>query len=102
MTSAEIETFHRELTDKMYDYLQLTQRYLIPMMLLGRNLSDTVISRSPEQADEIPFSFEVVYVTVEDSVRKFLQNILLWLESDALDQTVQSEKFLVAWRTSRM
>ncbi|CAI5645021.1 unnamed protein product [Oreochromis niloticus] len=88
----EVETFCRELTDKIYDHLQSTQRYSLPVMLLGRSLSDSVISRSPEPTGELPFSPEVLYVTVEDSVQKFLQNILLWLENDALDETVQSDK----------
>ncbi|CAI5647709.1 unnamed protein product [Oreochromis niloticus] len=89
--SAEIEMFCRELTDKMYDHLQSNQRYLLPVMLSGRSLSDSVISRCAEPTDELPFSPEVLYVTVEDSVQKFVQNIILWLENDALDKTVQSD-----------
>ncbi|XP_026009468.1 uncharacterized protein LOC113013080 [Astatotilapia calliptera] len=88
----EIEMFSRELTDKVYDHLQSTERYVLPVMLSGKCLSDSVISRSAEPTDELPFSPEVLYVTVEDSVQKFLQNTLLWLENDALDQTVQSDK----------
>ncbi|CAI5647361.1 unnamed protein product [Oreochromis niloticus] len=87
----EIEMFCRELTDKVYDHLQLTERYVLPVMPSGRSLSDSVISRSAEPTNELPFSPEVLYVIVEDSVQKFLQKILLWLENDTLDQTVQSD-----------
>lgn len=67
--------------------------YQIPEPLMGRALSDTVISRTPQPAHDsnCPFSAEVLYVFVEYAVEKFLQKLLLWVENEGKDQMIEDK-----------
>ncbi|CAI5646367.1 unnamed protein product [Oreochromis niloticus] len=67
--------------------------YQIPVPLMGRSLSDTVISRTPQlvEGSKHPISAEVLYVLIEDTVEKFMQKLLLWLENEEKDQMIQMD-----------
>ncbi|CAI5651170.1 unnamed protein product [Oreochromis niloticus] len=60
---------------------------------MGRSLSDTVISRTPQPAhgSKRPFSAEVLYVLVEDTVEKFVQQLLLWVENEGQAQMIEDK-----------
>lgn len=60
---------------------------------MGRSLSNTVISRTPQPAhgSKRPFSAEVLYVLVEDAVEKFLQKRLLLVENEDVDQMIEDK-----------
>lgn len=92
--SEKVKNFSRELTEKLYDHLMISRVYQIPTIVMGRSLSDSVISRTPQQVAEsrVFFSPEVLYVIIEDTVGKFLQNILLLVDDETIDEIVQSEK----------
>lgn len=92
--SEKVKNFSRELTEKLYDHLVISRVYQIPTIVMGRSLSDSVISRTPQQVAEsrVFFSPEVLYVIIEDAVGKFLQNILLLVDDETIDEIVQSEK----------
>ncbi|CAI5673792.1 unnamed protein product [Oreochromis niloticus] len=78
LTSKEIEMFSRELTDKVYDHVEST--YPGP------------ISKTSQGDCNVPSAPDVVYVLVEDSVERFLQNLLFWLENETLTQTIINDK----------
>ncbi|XP_039475061.1 uncharacterized protein LOC120442527 [Oreochromis aureus] len=85
--------FTVELTGKVFDLLMTDRLYQIPEPLMGRSLSDTVISRTPRQTHGLmrPFSAEVLYVLVEDAVEKFVQKLLLWVENEDQDQMIDDK-----------
>ncbi|KAL3980106.1 ATP-dependent DNA helicase PIF1 [Sarotherodon galilaeus] len=85
--------FTVELTGKVFDLLMTDRLYQIPEPLMGRSLSDTVISRTPRQThgSKRPFSVEVLYVLVEDAVEKFVQKLLLWVENEDQDQMIEDK-----------
>lgn len=82
--------FSKELTDKVYDHIQST--YPTRRMQMDKSLSDSNISKSSQRDCGVPFSPEVLHVLVQESVEKFLQNILFWLENDSLAKTIQNNK----------
>lgn len=90
----EIKKFSKELTDKLYDHLMPYRTYQIPLVQTGKCLSDTVISSCNTKCNAVQtrFSPEVLYVMTEDAVRKFLQQVLLWLEKDQSVKTLQSDQ----------
>ncbi|CAI5635702.1 unnamed protein product [Oreochromis niloticus] len=92
--SEKVKNFSRELTEKMYDHLMKSRVYQIPTTFMGRSLSDSVISRTPQPVAEsrVYFSPEVLYVIIEDAIGKFLQKILLLVDDETIDEIVQSEK----------
>ncbi|XP_025760199.1 uncharacterized protein LOC109201015 [Oreochromis niloticus] len=77
--SGATRDFTVELTGKVFDLLMTDRLYQIPEPLMGRSLSDTVISRTPQPAhgSKRPFSAEVLYVLVEDAVEKFYKSFTL-------------------------
>ncbi|KAL4005508.1 hypothetical protein ACER0C_005221 [Sarotherodon galilaeus] len=91
--SGGIRDFTVELTGKVFDLLMTDRLYEIPEPLMGRSLSDTVISRTPQPAhgSEHPFSAEVLYVLVEDAVEQFLQKLLLWVENEDKNQMIEDK-----------
>ncbi|KAL3988478.1 glucagon receptor [Sarotherodon galilaeus] len=95
--SGATRDFTVELTGKVFDLLMTDRLYQIPKPLMGRSLSDTVISRTPQPAPDSkrPFSAEVLYVLVEDSVEKFLQKLLLWVENEDQDQMIEDKVSVV-------
>ncbi|CAI5695871.1 unnamed protein product [Oreochromis niloticus] len=92
--SENIKNFSRELTEKVYDHLMISRIYQIPTTFMGRSLSDSVISRTPQRVAESRVSFppEVLYVIIEDAVAKFLQKILLLVDDENIDEIIQCEK----------
>ncbi|CAI5661529.1 unnamed protein product [Oreochromis niloticus] len=92
-TSGATRDFTVELTGKVFDLLMTDRLYQIPEPLMGRSLSDTVISRTPRQThgSKRPFSAEVLYVLVEDAVEKFVQKLLLWVENEDQDQMIDDK-----------
>ncbi|XP_019202888.1 caskin-2-like [Oreochromis niloticus] len=95
--SGATRDFTVELTGKVFDLLMTDRLYQIPEPLMGRSLSDTVISRTPQIApgSKRPFSAEVLYVLVEDAVEKFLQKLLLWVENEDQDQMIEDKVSVV-------
>ncbi|XP_039475581.1 uncharacterized protein LOC120442675 [Oreochromis aureus] len=95
--SGATRDFTVELTGKVFDLLMTDRLYQIPEPLMGRSLSDTVISRTPQPAhgSKRPFSAEVLYVLVEDAVEKFLQKLLLWVENEDQDQMIEDKVSVV-------
>ncbi|KAL4005032.1 hypothetical protein ACER0C_004745 [Sarotherodon galilaeus] len=93
ITSGGTRDFTVELTAKMFDLLMTDRLYQIPEPVMGRSLSDTVISRTPRQThgSKRPFSAEVLYVLVEDAVEKFVQKLLLWVENEDQDQLIEDK-----------
>ncbi|XP_039471373.1 uncharacterized protein LOC120441211 [Oreochromis aureus] len=91
--SGATRDFTVELTGKVFDLLMTDRLYQIPEPLMGRSLSDTVISRTPQPAhgSKRPFSAEVLYVLVEDAVEKFLQKLLLWVENEDKNQMIEDK-----------
>ncbi|CAI5673793.1 unnamed protein product [Oreochromis niloticus] len=90
LTSKEIEMFSRELTDKVYDHVEST--YPAPMMQMGKSLSESDMSKTSQGECNVPSAPKVPYVLVEDSVERFLQNLLFWLENETLTQTIINDK----------
>ncbi|CAI5646368.1 unnamed protein product [Oreochromis niloticus] len=92
--SGHIRNFTVDLMAKVFDLLRMDRVYQIPVPLMGRSLSDTVISRTPQlvEGSKRPISAEVLYVLIEDTVEKFLQKLLLWLENEEKDQMIQMDK----------
>ncbi|XP_042247149.1 uncharacterized protein LOC121882773 [Thunnus maccoyii] len=90
----EIRKFSRELTDKMYHHLMNGQMYQIPILPMGRSLSDSVISeRTFKIGTTRPnFSPEVLYAMTEDAVGKFCQLMLHWLEKEPSVRRSYDEK----------
>eukprot|EP00064_Thunnus_orientalis_P020468 superscaffoldBa00005642_g20605 len=90
----EIRKFSRELTDKMYHHLMNGQMYQIPILPMGRSLSDSVISerRFKVGTTRPNFSPEVLYAMTEDAVGKFCQLMLHWLEKEPSVKTSYDEK----------
>ncbi|CAI5670966.1 unnamed protein product [Oreochromis niloticus] len=78
LTSKEIEMFSRELTENVYDHVEST--YPAP------------ISKTSQGDCNEPSAPDVVYVLVGDSVERFLQNLLFWLENETLTQTIINDK----------
>ncbi|CAI5665348.1 unnamed protein product [Oreochromis niloticus] len=91
--SGGIRDFTVDLTGKVFDLLMTDRLYEIPEPLMGRSLSDTVISSTPQPAhgSKRPFSAEVLYVLVEDAVEKFLQKLLLWVENEDKNQMIEDK-----------
>ncbi|XP_019221490.2 uncharacterized protein LOC109204596 [Oreochromis niloticus] len=91
--SGSTRDFTLELTAKVFDLLMTDRLYQIPEPLMGRSLSDTVISRTPQPAhgSKRPFSAEVLYVLVEDTVEKFVQQLLLWVENEGQAQMIEDK-----------
>ncbi|KAL3976294.1 DIRAS family, GTP-binding Ras-like 1 [Sarotherodon galilaeus] len=91
--SGSTRDFTLELTAKMFDLLMTDRLYQIPEPLMGRSLSDTVISQTPQPAhgSKRPFSAEVLYVLVEDTVEKFVQQLLLWVENEGQAQMIEDK-----------
>lgn len=58
---------------------------------MGKSLSESDISKSSQRVSDVSFSPEVLYVLVQESVEKFLQNICFWLENESLVQTIQND-----------
>ncbi|CAI5661593.1 unnamed protein product [Oreochromis niloticus] len=92
-TSGGTRDFTVELTAKMFDLLMTDRLYQIPEPVMGRSLSDTVISRTPRQThgSKRPFSAEVLYVLVEDAVEKFVKKLLIWVENEDQDQMIEDK-----------
>ncbi|XP_019211930.1 uncharacterized protein LOC109200771 [Oreochromis niloticus] len=90
LTSKEIEMFSRELTDKVYDHVEST--YPAPTMQMGKSLSESDMSKTSQGECNVPSAPKVPYVLVEDSVERFLQNLLFWLENETLTQTIINDK----------
>ncbi|CAI5635760.1 unnamed protein product [Oreochromis niloticus] len=90
LTSKEIEMFSRELTDKVYDHVEST--YPAPTMQMGKSLSESDMSKTSQGDCNVPSAPEVPYVLVGDSVERFLQNLLFWLENETLTQTIINDK----------
>ena len=90
----EIRKFSRELTDKMYNHLMAGQMYQIPILPMGRSLSDSVISerRFKVGTTRSNFSPEVLYAMTEDAVGKFCQLMLHWLEKEPSVKASYDEK----------
>eukprot|EP00064_Thunnus_orientalis_P022643 superscaffoldBa00007819_g22855 len=90
----EIRKFSRELTDKMYHHLMNGQMYQIPILPMGRSLSDSVISerRFKIGTTRPNFSPEVLYAMTEDAVGKFCQLMLHWLEKEPSVRRSYDEK----------
>ena len=86
--------FSKDLSDKLYDHLNAASAYRFPSAPVGRCLSDSVISNVRRKVDATKSSFspEVMYAMTEDAVRKFLQQLLFWVEEEESNQTSQSEK----------
>ncbi|XP_030584843.1 uncharacterized protein LOC115780043 [Archocentrus centrarchus] len=89
--SVELRNITRELTDKIFDLLTINDKYEKPVPVMGRSLSESVISRTPVDGSRRRFSHEVLYVLIEDLVEKYVQKIVLWLENKELDQTIQAD-----------
>ncbi|XP_042069173.1 uncharacterized protein LOC121812085 [Haplochromis burtoni] len=90
LTSKEIKMFSRELTENVYDHVQST--YPAPTMQMGKSLSESDFSKTSQGNCNVPSAPEVPYVLVEDSVERFLQNLLFWLENETLTQTIINDK----------
>ena len=86
--------FSKDLSDKLYDHFTATSTYRLPSAPMGRCLSDSVICnvRRKVDATQCSFSPEVMYAMTEDAVRKFLQQLLFWVEEEESNQTSHSEK----------
>ncbi|XP_037635123.1 uncharacterized protein tespa1 isoform X1 [Sebastes umbrosus] len=93
MSTNEMRKFSKELIDKFYDHLTAGPTYQIPMVQTGTILSNSVISEYRREADatEPHLSPEVRYVMIEDAVRKFLQQVVYWLQKEP-SKTIDSDK----------
>lgn len=69
LSSEEIKMFSEELTDKVYDHIQSI--YPTRRMQMGKSLSESDISKSSQRDCGVPFSPEMLYVLVQESVEKF-------------------------------
>lgn len=94
MFTEEIRDFARDLTDKLYHHLMAGETYQIPIPVMGRSLSDSVISEHRWNMDALHLSFspDVLYAMTEDAVGKFCQQMLLWLETEPSDKTIHHEE----------
>ncbi|XP_026032043.1 uncharacterized protein LOC113026935 isoform X2 [Astatotilapia calliptera] len=92
--SGHIRNFTEDLVANLFDLLTVDRGYQIPIPLMGRSLSDTVISRTPQSVEgsKRRISSEVLYVLIDDTVERFLQKLLLWVENEEKDQIVQMDK----------
>ncbi|XP_039866988.1 uncharacterized protein LOC120721048 [Simochromis diagramma] len=91
--SGHIRNFTEDLVAKVFDLLTVDRGYQIPIPLMGRSLSDTVISRTPQSVESSKrrISAEVLYVLIDDTVERFLQKLLLFCNEEK-DQIVQMDK----------
>ncbi|XP_071322867.1 uncharacterized protein [Trachinotus anak] len=90
--SGEIRKFSKELVDKLYEHLMAGLTDQIPVVSTDRCLSDSVIPELTRKATRSPFSPEVLYAITEDSVEKFLQKVLLWIDKEPSEKTNYSEE----------
>ncbi|XP_059208608.1 uncharacterized protein LOC131987763 [Centropristis striata] len=81
IASSEVRKFSKELTDKMYEQMMIGLRYRIPSVQTGRCLSDSVISVVRRKVDYSGYNYspDILYAITEDTVGKYLQQVLLWL-----------------------
>lgn len=89
LTSKEIKIFSRELTDKAYNLVQST--YPAPTMQMGKDLSESEISKTSQRDCKVPSSSDMLDLLIEDSVERFLQKLLFWLENETLAQTITND-----------
>nr|XP_024660886.1 uncharacterized protein LOC112436004 [Maylandia zebra] len=91
--SGHIRNFTEDLVANLFDLLTVDRGYQIPIPLMGRSLSDTVISRTPKsvQGSKRRISAEVLYVLIDDTVERFLQKLLLFCNEEK-DQMIQMDK----------
>lgn len=89
LTSKEIKIFSRELTDKAYNLVQST--YPAPTMQMGKDLSESEISKTSQRDCKVPSSSDMLDLLIEDSVERFLQKLLFWLENETLAQTIKND-----------
>lgn len=91
--SDKIRTFSKELINMIYNEVMTGPAYQIPIVPVGRALSDSVRSKIKSTTDTGTqfFSPDVLYAVTEDAVGKFLQNLLLWKQKIP-DQKSPSEE----------
>uniref|UniRef100_A0A8P4JZT5 Uncharacterized protein n=1 Tax=Dicentrarchus labrax TaxID=13489 RepID=A0A8P4JZT5_DICLA len=85
MSSEHIRKFAKELTDKLCDHLMSIQTFQRSAAPMTRSLSYSDISELRREVDattQFPFSPDVMYAMTEDAVRKFLQQVLLWVNME--------------------
>ena len=85
--SDKIQKFSRKLTQKLYIDAMAEPTHMLPMLHRERYLCDHIISGRRLRDTRSHLSPEVLYATIEDEVRKFVQHLQLFLDEDASEQS---------------
>lgn len=94
ISSRDVQSFSKLLTDKVFAHLTGCPTYRIPSAPPGKRLSHAVISVPGRTVDATQsyFSPEVLYVMTEDAVGMFLQQVLLWMKTEPSTLSDHSDK----------
>lgn len=86
-SSSAVRKISQDLVNKIYDHLMFDETYPLPLVPVGSQLSDSVISELTRKMANFHFAPEVLYATIEDAVEKLLQQVLLWLYHESVQTT---------------
>ncbi|XP_043970245.1 uncharacterized protein LOC122829606 isoform X2 [Gambusia affinis] len=88
----KIKQFSKELTDKLYTDITSSHHYNLPVP--PENLSESVLSseKISDISGQTEICPEIFYARTEDEVRRFLQNIFLWLKNEEINRISESDR----------
>ncbi|PWA24029.1 hypothetical protein CCH79_00019152 [Gambusia affinis] len=87
-----IKQFSKELTDKLYTDITSSHHYKLPVP--PENLSESVLSseKISDLSGQREICPEIFYARTEDEVKRFLQNIFLWIRDEETNRISESDR----------
>uniref|UniRef100_A0A3P9NP03 Uncharacterized protein n=1 Tax=Poecilia reticulata TaxID=8081 RepID=A0A3P9NP03_POERE len=87
-----VKQFSKELTDKLYTDITSSHHYNLPVP--PENLSESVLSseKISDLSGQREICPEIFYARTEDEVRRFLQNIFLWIRDEQISRISESDR----------